>query len=87
MGDVLDGVGHPSVLGNGFVCVVGHAGVAHDNIFQNSPRLDRVPNVRFFLLREVNDFGVATAFKVEDGAVGRPAVLVVSNEQAVGICR
>ena len=52
--------------------------------FSNHAKLDGVVDIGLLLLGEVDALGIAAAFEVEDAVIG-PAVLVVTDELAVGI--
>ncbi|KAG6546316.1 hypothetical protein Mapa_012357 [Marchantia paleacea] len=83
VGDELDGVRGPRVLGHGLVAVIDLAALlVEDHVLQDSPELDRVPNVGLALFREVDALGVAAPLDVGH-AVGPPAVLVVADQQPV----
>ena len=56
----------------------------HSDVLQQSVALDGVVDVGLGLLIQVNDLGVAAALEVEH-AVVVPAVLVVADQQALGI--
>ena len=78
--DVLERVGGASVLGFGNVGVVGQTGLRIDHhVFQYRAELDRVPDYRLVLLRQVDALGVAAAFDVEHHTFA-PTVLVVTNQ-------
>lgn len=57
-----------------------------DDVFNEAARTDGVVNVRFLFGVQVDAFGIAAAFEVED-ASRRPAVFVVADELAVRVCR
>ena len=62
-----------------------HTIAVKNDVFQYCTALSRrAENGGLVFLGEVDEFGVATAFKVED-AVGAPAVLVVTDEGALRI--
>lgn len=85
VGDVLDGVGATSVLGEGGIVVVDLAGVGvEDNVLKDGAVADGVVNIGLLLGRETDGLGVAATFDVEDTAV-RPAVLVITDEATVGV--
>lgn len=56
------------------------------DVFKDGSELDGIPNFWFLLFREINCFGVASAFDVEDACVA-PAVLIVSDEPSLRVCR
>jgi hypothetical protein len=57
-----------------------------DHVLHDRSEADRVPDLRLLLLRKVDALRVAAALEVENARV-RPAVLVVSYETPLGICR
>lgn len=87
VGDVLDGVGATSVLGDRDVVVVGNAvsGVV-DNVLEDGTEADGVVDLGLLLGREVDALGVASTLNVEDTSVG-PDVLVVTDQETVGVSR
>ena len=82
--DVVDGVGHTGVLGDGLVSEVDLALAVNGNVLQQSVALDGVVDIRLRVLIQVDDLGVAAALEVED-AVVVPAVLVIADEQTLGV--
>src|SRR5690606_26716988 len=78
--DVFQRVGSAGVLRLRYVGVIRDAGnrINH-HIFQYRTELDRVPDHRLVLLRQVDALGVATALDVEPHAPA-PAVLVVTDQ-------
>ena len=82
--DVVDGVGHTGVLGDGLVGEVDFAVLIHGDILQQSIPADGVVDIGLGLLVQVDDLGVAAALEVEH-AVVVPAVLVVADQQTLGI--
>lgn len=85
--DVLNRVRASRVLGDRHIVVVGDTGrgVVHD-VFEDTTESDGTVDLGLLLRREVNGFGVASTFNVENTFV-RPDVLVVSDELASGIGR
>ena len=85
--DVLDRVGAARVLRDGDVVVVRDTRlrVVHD-VFEDRAEADGVEDLGLLLSREVDRLGVAPALDVEDTSVG-PDVLVVANEETVGVSR
>ena len=70
VGNVLNRVRTPGVFCNADIIVVGDPGErVVDNIFENTTKLDRVVDFWFFLSREVDAFGIATSFNIEDAGV------------------
>ena len=84
VGDVVDGIRHTSVLRLAHVVEVQRAVVTHHHVLQQRVALDRVPDVRLLLARQVDRLRVAAALEVED-AVVVPAVLVVSDQETLGV--
>ena len=82
--DVVDGVGHTTVLGLAHVVVVQTAVLLHHHVLEESVALDGVPNIGLLLLGEVDGLGVAASLEVEDTVV-IPAVLVVSDQETLGV--
>lgn len=85
--DVLNGVGASSVLGQGRVIVVDNTRIGVENdILEDGTVLDSTEDIRLLLGGETNALGIATTLDVEH-AVITPAVLVVTNQLAVGVGR
>ena len=83
--DVFDGVGAPGVFGDAGVAVVNDAAVfVVDDVFEDGAEGERTEDVRLFFGGEVDGFGVAAAFDVED-AVVCPDVFVIADEFAFGV--
>ena len=82
--DVVDGVGHTGVLGDALVSEINVALGIQANVLQQSVALDGVVDIGLGVLVQVDDLCVAAALKVED-AVVIPAVLVVADQQALGV--
>ena len=84
--DEVNRVGDPRVFGNRLVFVVRNAcGVQH-YVFEKRSRANRAKDVWFFLFGEVDYLSVAAAFKVEYASLRCPAVLIVTDKLAVGVC-
>ena len=67
VGNVVDRVAGPRIFGYLAVEIVGMARVfIEDDVFDEGAGLDGVIDVRFFFRIEVDTFGIAAAFKVED---------------------
>ena len=82
--DMVDGVGHTGVLGDGLVSEVDLALGVDGNVLQQSVALDGVVDVGLGVLIQVDDLSVAAALEVKD-AVVVPAVLVVADQQALRV--
>src|SRR5260370_36801408 len=85
--DEIHGICSAGVFGLAVVVVIGNACVRIErHIFENAAEAQRVPDLRFVFLRELDALGVASALEVED-AVGAPSVLVVADQVARRIGR
>ena len=85
VGDELDGVAGPGVLGQRAVRQVQVAGSVGDHVLQHGAEaVGRGIDLRLGLLVQVDDLGVAAALEVED-AVWPPAVLVIADQRAVRV--
>jgi len=86
--NVVERIGRTGVLGLGAVIVVRHtADRIEDHVLQHGAEpVGGVPNLRLGLLAELDGLGVAAALEVED-AVRAPAVLVVTDQDAIRIGR
>ena len=82
--NVVDGVGDTGVLGDGLVGEVDLAVLVEGNVLEQRVAADGIVDVGLGVLVEVDDLGVAAALEVED-AVVVPAVLVIADEQALGV--
>ena len=70
VGNVLNRVRTPCVFCDTDIIVVGNPGDrVVDNIFENATELDCVVNFWFFLGREIDTFGIATSFNIEDAGI------------------
>ncbi len=58
----------------------------HDDVFEHCAEADGVPDLRLFLLREIDALGVASALEVEHAAIA-PAVFIITDQLALGIGR
>ena len=74
----------PPVLGLLGVVVVRRAVVVDVHVLEQRVRLDGAEDVGLVFLGQIDGFGVASSFEVED-AVGIPPVLVVADEVACGV--
>ena len=84
VGDVVDGVGHTTVLGLGDIVVVQRVVGLHHDVLEEGVTLDGVPNIGLLFLGEVDGLGVAAALEVEDTIVV-PAVLIITNQETLGV--
>ena len=85
VGNVLDGVAHAGVLREGDVVVVGVAVLVEDDVLAQGAELDGAEDLGLALLGEAVALGIAAALDVEDALAHGPAVLVVTDEQALGV--
>ena len=83
--DVLDRVGNTRILGDGLVSEVDLAVLVYGDVLKKGVPDDRVVDVGLGIFVQVDDLSVAAALVVEDAFVV-PAVLVIADEQALGIC-
>src|SRR6185312_7647623 len=84
--DVLNWISYASVFGIAGVVVIRNPRLrSKDHIFQQGAEADGMPDLRLIFLRESDRFCVATAFKIEDSRRA-PAVLIVPDQSATGIC-
>ena len=81
---MIDGVGDPGVLGLGAIIEVDGAIGSNGHVLQQRIAADGVVDIRLGFLGELDGLGVAAPFEVEH-AVVVPAVLVVTDELALGI--
>jgi hypothetical protein len=87
VGDVLDGVGASSVLGDGNVVIVGNSvGRVVDNVLEDGTVSNSTVDLGFSLGRQVDGLGVTSSLNVEHTGVG-PDVLVVTDQETVGVGR
>lgn len=87
VGDIFNGVCATGILRDADVVVVGSAVQwVVDNVLEDAAVLDGVENVGFLLSGQVDALCVASTFDVEDTRV-RPDMLIVSDEQTVGVGR
>ena len=85
VGDKLNRVGTTSVLGDANIIVVRNSGSrAVNDILKDAAVSDSIENIRLLLCREVDAFGVTSAFNVEDTSV-RPNMFVVADEKTVRV--
>jgi hypothetical protein len=85
VGDKGEGVGHAGVLRDSRIAEIDPVGSGVEvGILHECAGSDGVEDAGFFLLAQVNAFGVAAAFEIEDGS-GGPAVFVVADQPAVGV--
>ena len=82
----VERIGRAGVLGLRVVVIVGNArcGIEHHVLQHGAETVGGFVDLGLGFLRELDAFGVAAAFEIED-AVFRPAVLVVADQRAVGI--
>ena len=87
IGNELNGVRAAGVFGDVDIVVVGRTvcGVV-DHVLEDRAEPDGVEDLGLFFCGEVDAFGVAPSFDVEDAGVG-PDVLVVTDKETVGVGR
>jgi hypothetical protein len=88
VGDVVDRVRGPRVLGDRAVVEVDLAGaLVEDHVLEDRPEhLGRLVDLRLALPRQADGLRVAAALEVEDAVVA-PAVLVVADEATARVGR
>ena len=86
VGDEIEGVGGAGIFGETVVVEIEPArGPVLDNVLEDGAETAGcVVNLGFVVGRQADDLGVAAALEVENAVVG-PAVLVVTDELALGI--
>ena len=84
--DMLDRIRHTGVLGHALVGKVDLAVRVHGDVLEQRVSLDSVVDVRLALLVKTDDLCIAAALKVEDTVIV-PAVLVVADQQSLGVGR
>ncbi len=82
--DEFDGVGSSGILGEGGVSKVDIVVVVVDDVFEDGSVVEGVVDIGFGFGAEVDGFGVASAFDVEDSGIG-PDVFVVADEFAIWV--
>ena len=83
--DVLDRIRYTSILCNALVSEIDLAFSVYSNVLKKSISSDSVVDVGLGFLVEVDDLSIAAAFEVEYAFVV-PAVLVIADQQSLGIC-
>ena len=83
---MIDRVRNTSILGYALICEVDLTVLVYRYVLEERVSADGVIDVRFRLLVEVDDLSVATAFEVEYTVIV-PAVLVVTDEETLRVCR
>ena len=83
---MVDRVRNTSILRYALIAKVNLSVGVYGYILEQSITTNRIVNVGFALLAQVNYLGVATSFVVEN-AIIVPTVLVVANELTLGIGR
>ena len=82
--NVVDGVRYTGVLRYALIREIDLAVLIQSYVLQQSVSLDSVVDIRLGLLVQVDNLGVAAALEVEH-AVVVPAVLVIADQQTLGI--
>lgn len=87
LGDIVHRVAHAGILRQAAVGIVRAAGFrVDDNILHQRAEADSAVDLRLALLCQIDALSIAAALKVEHGLI-RPAVLVITDELAVGVGR
>ena len=84
--DVGDGICNAQICGCGLVGIIRGAVGCHSDVLQQGVRANGIPGVRLTVSGEIENPGAAAPFQVEE-AVIIPAVLVIANQQALGVTR
>ena len=85
--DELERVGGTRVFGDFLGVEIESAGLRlHSDVLEHRAETDGVPDLRLLLARKTDALGVTAALEVEDTAMA-PAVLVVTDEETVGVGR
>ena len=82
---MVNRIRNTSIFCYALICKVDFSFCIKSNVFKKSVTFDCVVNVWFRLFIQVNNFCVATAFKVEDTVVV-PAVFVITNQKTFRVC-
>src|SRR5438445_414057 len=78
--DEVNGIGGARIFCLAVVVIVGDPGVRIEGyILQHAAEAESIPDLGFVLLRELDAFGVTSAFKVEHTG-GAPAVFVIADQ-------
>lgn len=87
IGDEFDRVRATCIFSDANIIIVGDAGDRIvDDVFKNTAETDCVVDFWFLLSGEIDALGITTSFDVEYSTV-RPDVLVITDEETVGISR
>ena len=73
------------VFGDADIAIIHQMVLIHHDILKYCAEAQRLEDIRFLLRREINGFGITASFDVEDPIVA-PAMLIVANKMAFGIC-
>ena len=84
--NMIDRVGYTGVLGYALIREINLAFCIQSNVLKQSVAFDRIVDVGFGLLVQVDNLSVAAAFEVEY-AIVIPAVLIITDQQTLRICR
>ena len=82
--DVVNWIAYTCVFCCALVGEVDFSVFVHCHVFEQRVAADGVENVWLRLFVQVDDFGIASAFKVEDAFVV-PSMFVVADEFALGV--
>ena len=84
IGNVFNWIGASCVFGDANIIVVRDSRYRIvDNIFQDAAKTDRIVDGRLLFRRQIDTFGIAATFNVEDSRV-RPDMLIVANQKPAG---
>src|SRR5579871_6760248 len=78
-------IGNAGILGDRAIVEIDAAGIAEEPyIFHQGARTNGLVDLGFFLLTQVNAFGVTAAFEIKH-VIAAPAMLVVPDQAPAGI--
>ena len=83
--NVINRIADAGIFRYAFIREINFAVFVNGYIFEESITANRVVNVGFRFFVEVDNFSIATAFKIEYACVV-PAVFVVADKQAFRVC-
>lgn len=85
--DKVNWVRHATVLGLRYVVVIDLFRRSIDrDVLKHSTRFNCIVNVRFIFDRQVNSFGIASTFEIENSII-IPSMLIISDQESVRISR
>src|SRR5690554_1835152 len=87
IGNIVDGVGAPGVLGQRAVAEVRTSRLIKHHILKDSTRfMSGSVDQRLLLFRQIDGLGVTAPFKIENTVIA-PAMLIVTYQYSVGVGR